>query len=191
MIEVQEAVRNGYYTIGRFRVFWRKRAYLEYLSEYEGLLRIALAALLGAVIGFERRLRDKEAGLRTNMLVATGAALFTTTSIHMAEFFMEWPGSIRYDPSRILSTIVTGVGFIGGALIFRSSDKIHGVTTAASIWAVTAVGVAAGAGLYITAIGVTVLIVLVLFVVGWIEHHVGIKEGPMLHGRGEDDSGED
>lgn len=153
---------------------------MDHLTEFEALFRIGLAAILGGLIGIERRIRDKEAGLRTNMLVAMGAAMFTTSSIQLSEFYLDWPGSIRMDPSRILSTIVTGVGFIGGALIFRSSDKIHGVTTAASIWAVTAVGLAAGAGLYITAVGATVIIVFILFFVGWIEHLVGFKDGPMI-----------
>lgn len=153
---------------------------MEHLTEFEGLLRIGLAAILGAIIGLERGFRDKEAGLRTNMLVSMGAALFTVSSIHMAEYFLEWDGSIRFDPSRILSTIVTGVGFIGGALIYRSSDRVHGVTTAASIWAVTAVGLAAGAGLYLTAVGATVLIVIVLFGFTWIEYMIGIKNADEL-----------
>lgn len=147
------------------------------LSEWEGLLRVALAALLGACVGIERELREKQAGFRTNMLVSMGAALFTVSSIQMAEYFLDWGGSIRYDPSRILSTIVTGVGFLGGAVIFRTQHRVRGITTAASVWAVTGVGVAAGAGLYITAVGATVLIVIVLFIFGWFEHLLGLKDG--------------
>jgi putative Mg2+ transporter-C (MgtC) family protein len=153
---------------------------MEELSQWEGLLRVALAALLGGVIGLERELREKQAGLRTNMLVSMGAALFTVSAIQFAEFYVNWPGSIRFDPSRIVSTIVTGIGFLGGAVVFRTEHRVSGVTTAASIWAVTAVGVAAGAGRYITAAGATVLIVTVLLVVGIIEHRVGLKEGPIL-----------
>lgn len=150
------------------------------LSEWEGLLRLALAAVLGGVIGIERELRDKEAGLRTNMLVSMGAALFTISAIHLAEFYVIWDGSIRFDPSRIVSTIVSGVGFLGGAIVFKTGDRITGVTTAASIWVVTGLGVAVGAGFYLTAVGATVLIVIVLFVIGWIEHRVGFKQGPVL-----------
>lgn len=150
------------------------------LSEWEGLIRIALAAILGGVIGLERELRDKEAGLRTNMLVAMGAALFTISSIQLSEFYVNWDGSIRFDPSRIISTIVSGVGFLGGAVIFKTGEKISGVTTAASIWVVTGVGVVVGAGFYLTAVGATFLIVIVLLVVGWIEHKVGFKDGPVL-----------
>jgi putative Mg2+ transporter-C (MgtC) family protein len=149
------------------------------LTEWEGLLRVGLAAILGACIGLEREMREKQAGLRTNMLVSMGAALFTVSSLLLAAEFMEWEGAIRFDPSRILSTIVSGVGFLGGAVIFRTEQRIRGITTAASIWSVTGVGIAAGAGLYITAIGATVLIVIVLFVFAWIEHIVGLKEGSM------------
>lgn len=153
---------------------------MEELSQWEALLRVALAAVFGGVIGLERELREKQAGLRTNMLVAMGAALFTVSSIQFAEFFVNWPGSIRMDPSRIISTIVTGVGFLGGAVVFRTEQRVSGVTTAASIWAVTAVGVAAGAGRYVTAGGATVLIMIVLLVVGLIEHKVGFKKGQIL-----------
>lgn len=150
------------------------------LSDWEGLLRVAMAAVLGATIGLERELRAKEAGLRTNMLVAMGAALFTVSSIQLSEFYVNWDGSIRFDPSRIISTIVSGIGFLGGAIVFKTEERVRGVTTAASIWAVTGVGVATGAGFYIMAAGSTFLIIIVLFVVGWIEHQVGFKDGPMM-----------
>lgn len=150
------------------------------LTEWEGLIRVTIAAVLGGIIGIERELRAKEAGLRTNMLVAMGAALFTISSIQLSEFYLDWNGSIRYDPSRIISTIVSGVGFLGGAVIFKTEQRVRGVTTAASIWVVTGVGVAVGAGFYLTAIGSTVLIVIVLLIVGWVEHLVGFKGGPIL-----------
>lgn len=160
---------------------------MEELGQWEGLLRVALAALLGGVIGIERELREKQAGLRTNMLVSMGAALFTVSSIQFAEFYVNWTGSIRFDPSRIISNIVTGVGFLGGAVVFRTQERITGVTTAASIWAVTAVGIAAGAGRYVTAAGATVLIVIVLLLVGVVEHLTGLKEGPILPGTDDED----
>jgi putative Mg2+ transporter-C (MgtC) family protein len=164
---------------------------MEELSQWEALARVALAAMLGGVVGIERELRDKQAGLRTNMLVAMGAALFTVTSIQFAEFYESWSGSIRFDPSRIVSTIVTGIGFLGGAIVFRNHDKVRGVTTAASIWAVTALGVAAGAGHYVTAIGVTFLIITVLLVVGFVEHRLGFKTGDMFEPRHQDGSDDD
>lgn len=160
---------------------------MDELGQWEGLLRVALAALLGGVIGIERELREKQAGLRTNMLVSMGAALFTVSSIQFAEFYVNWSGSIRFDPSRIISNIVTGVGFLGGAVVFRTQERVTGVTTAASIWAVTAVGIAAGAGRYVTAAGATVLIVIVLLLVGVIERLTGLKDGPALPGSEEED----
>jgi putative Mg2+ transporter-C (MgtC) family protein len=114
------------------------------------------------------------------MLVAMGAALFTVSSIQLSEVYLSWNGSIRFDPSRIISTIVSGIGFLGGAIIFKTEERVRGVTTAASIWVVTGVGVATGAGFYVMAAGSTVLIVVVLLVVGWIEHRVGFKKGPVL-----------
>ncbi|MBA2454673.1 MAG: MgtC/SapB family protein [Chloroflexia bacterium] len=150
------------------------------LTDWEGLIRVALAAVLGGIIGIERELRAKDAGLRTNMLVAMGAALFTVSSIQLSEFYINWNGSIRFDPSRIISTIVSGIGFLGGAIIFKTEERVRGVTTAASIWVVTGVGVATGAGFYVMAAGSTVLIVVVLLMVGWIEHRVGFKKGPVL-----------
>lgn len=162
---------------------------MDELSQWEGLMRVALAAILGGVIGIERELREKSAGLRTNMLVSMGAALFTVSSIQFAEFYVNWSGSIRFDPSRIVSNIVTGIGFLGGAIVFRTEHKVSGVTTAASIWAVTAVGIAAGGGRYVTAIGATGLIVLVLLAVGLVEHVTGLKRGPVLPGIDEDHEG--
>lgn len=150
------------------------------LTDWEGLIRVALAAVLGGIIGIERELRAKDAGLRTNMLVAMGAALFTVSSIQLSEVYLSWNGSIRFDPSRIISTIVSGIGFLGGAIIFKTEERVRGVTTAASIWVVTGVGVATGAGFYVMAAGSTVLIVVVLLMVGWIEHRVGFKKGPVL-----------
>jgi putative Mg2+ transporter-C (MgtC) family protein len=153
---------------------------MEELSQWEGLMRVALAALLGGVIGLEREMREKQAGLRTNMLVSMGAALFTVSSIQFAEFYVNWTGSVRFDPSRIVSNIVTGIGFLGGAIVFRTQHKVSGVTTAASIWVVTAVGIATGAGRYVTAVGATALILIVLLAIGLLEHRVGFKGGPVL-----------
>lgn len=164
---------------------------VEELGQWEGLVRVALAALLGGVIGLERELREKEAGLRTNMLVAMGAALFTVSSIQFAEFYVGWPGSIRFDPSRIISNIVTGIGFLGGAVIFKNESRITGATTAASIWVVTAVGIAAGGGRYVTAVGATILILIVLLVVGLLERAVGLKSGPVLNATDSDDNDDD
>ncbi len=117
-------------------------------------LRILLAAVLGGVIGYERRRADKPVGLRTLILISVGAALFTVTSIYA---FGDG------DPSRVASGIVTGIGFLGaGAIIRREAGGVEGITTASAIWVAAALGLAAGAGLYIIATVTTVVVMLVL-----------------------------
>jgi putative Mg2+ transporter-C (MgtC) family protein len=98
-------------------------------------MRVLIAGLLGAALGLEREWRGKEAGLRTNTLIAIGAALFTVMSLMSAG-----------DPGRIAAQVVTGVGFLGAGAIMRTGASVHGLTTAAMIWVNAAVGVAAGAG---------------------------------------------
>ena len=121
------------------------------ISWSHSLLRLAIAGLLGAVIGAERELDEKSAGLRTHMLVSVGAALFTLVS---AYGFSDIIGKekVSYDPSRIAAQIVTGIGFLGAGVIFRSGLSIRGLTTAASLWLVAAVGMAAGAGYWAGAV---------------------------------------
>jgi putative Mg2+ transporter-C (MgtC) family protein len=105
-------------------------------------LRVAVAAVLGGVIGLERELDEKAAGLRTHILVSVGSALFTLVGAYGFEDFPR--GSV--DPSRIAAQIVTGIGFLGAGVIFRQGFTVRGLTTAASLWLVAAVGMAAGAG---------------------------------------------
>jgi putative Mg2+ transporter-C (MgtC) family protein len=123
------------------------------MSSVELTLRLALAAGLGAAIGIEREFRRKPAGLRTNMLIALGSALFTILSIHLAQ-----EGGT---PDRISAQIVTGIGFLGAGAIMRSGTSVHGMTTAATIWVNAAIGMAAGAGEFATA-GVATAITLVV-----------------------------
>lgn len=123
----------------------------------ELMLRLLLAAGLGAAIGIERELRRKPAGLRTNILIAVGAALFTIVSIRMNRD----GGSA----DRVAAQIVTGIGFLGAGAIMRSGESVHGMTTAATIWVNAAVGMAAGAGEYTMAAvttGVTLFVLAVL-----------------------------
>ena len=122
------------------------------IIELDILLRIVVAAIAGGLIGFERRVVHKPAGLRTLMLVGMGAALFVVVTLR----------TIPDDAARIISGIATGVGFLGAGAIFRSEDHIKGLTTAASIWAVAAIGIAAGLGEYVLVAVVTVLVILVL-----------------------------
>jgi putative Mg2+ transporter-C (MgtC) family protein len=120
----------------------RLAAELRSLGWDDTLLRVAVAAALGGAIGLERELDEKAAGLRTHMLVSVGSALFTLVGAY--GFAGLARGSV--DPSRIAAQIVTGVGFLGAGVIFRQGFTIRGLTTAASLWLVAAVGMAAGAG---------------------------------------------
>jgi putative Mg2+ transporter-C (MgtC) family protein len=125
-------------------------------NEIEIALRLVLAAVLGGVVGYQRERSGKEAGVRTHMLICTGAALFTVVSIY---------GFTGSDPARIAAGIVTGIGFLGaGVILHRSGGEVIGLTTAATIWAVAAIGLAAGVGLYIISVVATVLTLVVLFI---------------------------
>jgi putative Mg2+ transporter-C (MgtC) family protein len=129
------------------------------LSDLELIQRLLTAALLGSILGFERELRHKSAGLRTNILIAIGSALFTLMSYEIAA---ETAGA---DPGRLAAQIVTGIGFLGAGAIMRTNAGVQGLTTAATVWVNAAVGVAAGGGEYhlayiATAVTVAVLLVL-------------------------------
>jgi len=127
--------------------------------EIEAILRVLLAVVLGAAIGFQRERVGKPAGLRTHALIALGSALFTVVSV--------FGFGIAADPSRVAAGIVTGIGFIGAGVIFRGLRRdgaVVGLTTAASIWTTAAVGLAAGIGMYLIAFIVTVITVGVLMV---------------------------
>jgi putative Mg2+ transporter-C (MgtC) family protein len=118
-------------------------------SETELLLRLVLACVLGGAVGMERELSGQGAGFRTHILVALGSCLFTLISAYaFQEFLHPQQAHISFDPTRIAAQIVTGVGFLGGGAILRSGLGVRGLTTAASLWVVAAVGMAAGAGFY-------------------------------------------
>lgn len=121
---------------------------------------LALALVLSALIGLEREMRLKDAGLRTHTLVGTGAALFMLVSKY-AFYDVIWPGHIVLDPSRIAAQIVSGIGFLGAGLIFVRRDSVRGLTTAATIWLAAAVGTAAGGGLWLIAVVATAMYFLV------------------------------
>jgi putative Mg2+ transporter-C (MgtC) family protein len=128
------------------------------MSDLELVERLCLAAALGAVLGFEREWRQKYAGLRTNILIAIGSALFTMMSIDLSI-------SSGGDATRIAAQIVTGIGFLGAGAIMRTGSGIRGLTTAAMIWVNAAIGVAVGGGEYhlaVIATGVTLLVLILL-----------------------------
>src|SRR5215213_2682135 len=131
------------------------------LSNVELLQRLGLAILAGLLLGLEREWRRKPAGLRTHALVAEGAALFMMGSLLLGEQ-MRTAGSTGYDPSRIGSTIVQGVGFIAGGVILARHGRISGLTTAVDIWVTAAIGMLIGSGFYFLAISATITTIVVL-----------------------------
>jgi putative Mg2+ transporter-C (MgtC) family protein len=140
------------------------------LGDWEILLRLSVAAGLGAAIGIERELRDREAGVRTHLLVALGAALFTIVSAYGFSDFLTDGALVQTDPTRIAAQIVTGVGFLGAGAIIREGISVRGLTTAGSLWVVAGVGMAAGAGYYWAAIVGTALIFFALGPLRWIAY---------------------
>jgi putative Mg2+ transporter-C (MgtC) family protein len=131
----------------------------------EPLVRLLVAAGLGGAIGVERELSEKPAGLRTNMLICLGAALFTQMSIRIAHL----PATPIGDPTRIAAQIVSGMGFLGAGTILQARGNIRGLTTAATLWVVAAIGMTVGAGEYATAIGTAILVIVVLVLLRRVE----------------------
>ncbi len=134
----------------------------------EVLLRLLLAAILGGAIGLERELKRKPAGLRTNMFICFGAAMFTILSVELASTFVG-------DHTRIAAQIIPGIGFIGAGSILHSRGNVQGLTSAATIFVVASIGMACGGGLYLPAIFATILLLLALNVLGIIEAQFGFK----------------
>jgi putative Mg2+ transporter-C (MgtC) family protein len=133
------------------------------------LLKLVLAVVLGGIVGLERELLEKPAGLRTNILICLGAAIFT----HLSSYLTVWGSpDTPADPSRIASQIVSGIGFLGAGAIIQSRAHVKGLTTAATIWVVAAIGMAVGAAAYGLAVGGTVLILLILVGLGALERRV-------------------
>ena len=129
---------------------------VETMTELDALIRVGIAAFLGGLLGIERELSLKPAGLRTHMLVAKGSALFMSGSMLVASDIQGTAFAI-IDPTRIGSTIVTGVGFLGAGMILKSGDRVHGLTTAAGIWVAASIGMLAGAGYLVVSIAGTFL----------------------------------
>lgn len=146
------------------------------IDHKEITLRLVLALIVGAVIGMERKIMHKPAGLRTHALVGLGAALFTIISTYG---FLEFGGPPYYrtnmDPARIAAQIVVGVGFIGAGLIFKDENKVSGLTTAASVWLTAGLGTGIGAGMYITSLTAAALGFIALRM-GFILKRIGLSD---------------
>ena len=121
-------------------------------AEIEIMLRLALAAIAGGIIGFEREKVHRPAGMRTHMLVCFGAALFLLISTQI----------LPDEAARVMAGVATGIGFLGAGTIFKAKNEVHGLTTAASVWTVAALGISIAAGLYLISFVSVVLILLIL-----------------------------
>ena len=138
------------------------------------IVRLALAGVLGGLIGLEREFKGKAAGLRTNMFICIGAAFFTLLSGALA-------GNLGGDHTRIAAQIIPGIGFIGAGSILHSRGGVSGLTTAATIFVVASIGMAVGGGLYAPAIFATIIIGVALHFLGWFETRFRLKPQTMLY----------
>lgn len=149
------------------------------LGELSLLVRLLVAGALAALLGWEREHAHKPAGLRTHMLVGIASALFTVLGELAVQEYEGDEEGLRADPIRVIQAVAIGVGFLGGGMIFvaKSGDTVRGLTTAASIWATAAIGIAAGLGYYILAGGATILLLGVLHVMARFDEEEG-NSGP-------------
>lgn len=153
------------------------------LVENEAISRLLLACFLGGAVGLEREAKRRAAGVRTNMLICLACALFTLLSPILA-------GDIGTNRGQVASNIVQGIGFLGAGLIIHTRSRISGMTSAASVFVVASIGMSCGAGLFVTATIATVIVLLSLELVGFLEQRVNLKIYPLIYeARGEDETG--
>ncbi|MBU0549238.1 MAG: MgtC/SapB family protein [Candidatus Omnitrophica bacterium] len=129
--------------------------------------RLVLALLTGGVIGFEREVKRRSAGLRTHILVSLGSCLIMLTSLYVFDIYKD--SGINIDPSRIAAGVITGIGFLGAGTIIRSGEAVKGLTSAATLWLVAGIGLGIGCGFYLASIVTTILAIAVLFFLGRLE----------------------
>jgi len=136
------------------------------LSFFEIIFKISLVVILSSIIGIERGMRHKGAGLRTHLLVGVGSALIVLTSLHLLEIYKS---ETVVDPTRMIAGIITGIGFLCAGTIIRGEDNISGLTTAATLWIVSCIGIAVGSGQYAAAIIVSIFVIIILLKARYIE----------------------
>lgn len=138
------------------------------------ILRLVLSAFLSGLLGLERQLHRRAAGLRTHILVSLGSTLIMLTSIYIFDIYK---GSAAVDPARIAAGVITGIGFLGAGTIIRYGEEVRGLTTAASLWVAAALGLAVGCGFYVAALATTILVLFSLLLLRRIESKVLGKSG--------------
>jgi putative Mg2+ transporter-C (MgtC) family protein len=149
--------------------------WLEQMDVVNGAVgRLLVASVLGALIGIEREVSHKAAGIRTNLLICLGSAFFTMLSPVLA-------GDIGTNKGQVASNIVQGIGFLGAGLILHNRSRISGLTSAASVWVVASIGMACGAGLYAPAVVATVIVLVGVQAVGFLEGRASIKIYPLMY----------
>lgn len=142
---------------------------MTHVSDWQMIIRLVTSVILCGAIGLERELRGRSAGFRTHILVGLSSCLLMVISIFVAQGFGE---SHVFDPGRIAAGVVTGIGFLGAGTIIRSGEAVKGLTTAASLWAAMAVGLAVGGGFYLSAYVATALILITLLVLSKVERNI-------------------
>ena len=136
------------------------------LTDKDIILRLIISVVLSGLIGFERQLHKRNAGLRTHILVSLGSCLIMLTSLYVFDIYK---GTVPLDPARIAAGVITGIGFLGAGTIIRDREGVRGLTTAASLWVVAALGLAVGVGFYSASIVTTVLALIVLYFLRYAE----------------------
>ncbi|MCX5697481.1 MAG: MgtC/SapB family protein [Candidatus Omnitrophica bacterium] len=130
------------------------------LSDSQIIIRLTLTTILGGLIGLERQLHQRSAGLRTHILVSLGSCLIMLTSLYVFDIYIK---IVPLDPGRIAAGVITGIGFLGAGAIIREKERVIGLTTAASLWVVAGIGLAIGCGFYVAGIFTAVMALVVLF----------------------------
>lgn len=137
------------------------------LSDLQIIVRLVLALVLSGLIGLERQLHKRTAGLRTHILVCLGSCLIMLTSLYIFDIYKN---VTNLDPARIAAGVITGIGFLGAGTIIREKEGVRGLTTAASLWVVAGIGLATGCGFYSAAVFTTGLVLLALFILRYVEN---------------------
>jgi len=143
------------------------------MTDSQIIIRLILSMLLGGLIGLERQIHRRTAGLRTHILVSLGSCLIMLTSLYVFDIYKD---KVPLDPGRIAAGVITGIGFLGAGAIIRDREGVKGLTTAASLWVVAAIGLATGCGFYTASLVTTLLTLIVLFFLRYIEDKMLIKE---------------